>query len=198
MAGANHVSKLEPAGMGYLPAQEVSLDVLAPHGALAEMLVHRALLEVDPTARHIGGNRAIRDHELLGNSAWCNTKAGWFDRLGWLGFSAVNWSRARDLERPKRSLDLVAIVPLRPESIRTRWTLNGIAYAWDSIDWYLVPASILHEHHVSQSKVRQAVPLDVVNEFIVTKSKRLDRERLTHILERNDVLEGASPYEFHG
>lgn len=141
----------------------------------------------------------MRDHELLDNRVWANTKSGWFDRADMLGFSPVSWSSARDPRRPKFSLDLVAVVPLRSEKIHTEISDGQIVFTWEPPDWFLFPASKLFDTYIAeQSVARQSVPTAVANEYRITASNPLTFERLVEILLANERLPGATPYGVPG
>ena len=164
--------------------------VKPPHAVLAEVVVQRAFSVIDTTARHMGGNARIRDHELRDNTVWCNTKTGWLQNGNTrLGFSPVNWKTARNPEDPKRSLDLVAVVPIYPEQIEARWTKRGIVFEWDPFDWFLFPASELQRESQSEARGRDSTSLTFAELYRISKDRPLTVDRFDQVLAAHDRLE---------
>ena len=158
---------------------------------IAELHVHRALSAADTTATHIGGNKAIRDHELFNNTAWINTKTAFpTSNPDVFGFSRVNWSRARNPDKPELQLDLVALVQLHPSDLEFRDADGpGIEIRWIEPRWWLLPASVLFEASAPDGKstVRSLVPVSVIGPFEVTKRQPLTTRRLTKLIRQNEI-----------
>lgn len=170
-------------------ARMAGLDGL--RSTLAELHVHRALAAVDPTAKLVGGNRAIRDHELFGNEAWVNTKTAWWMSNGQVGHSPVNWSAARDPSRPEYQLDLVALVVITSDDVSVRETgKTRVELEWRCSGWWLVPASELHAHSKRHGKslARSLVDPVALERYRVTSRKPLTRLRLKRLVAANVVL----------
>ena len=158
---------------------------------IAELHVHRAFLSADPSATHIGGNRAVRDHELFDNTAWVNTKTA-FPRKdpALFGFSSVNWTKARNPLKPLEQLDLVALVQLHPGDLSFRDTDGpGIEIRWVEPRWWLVPASVLCSESRADGKsaVRSLVPVTVLAPFAITARRPLTRRRLLARIAQNEI-----------
>lgn len=158
---------------------------------IAELHVHRAFLMADPSATHIGGNRAVRDHELFDNTAWVNTKTAFPTRdPATFGFSRVNWTRARDPLKPEQQLDLVALVNLHADDLSFRDSDGpGIEIRWAEPRWWLIPASVLYSESRPDGKstVRSLVPVSVIKAFQITASHRLTRHRLKALVAKNEI-----------
>jgi hypothetical protein len=147
---------------------------------VAEVHVHRALLNGDPSAIYRGGNSWYRDHEVFDGEHWIETKAGWFDRPGLIGFSPVNWLKAR--EAPTW-LSAVAVVPLRPGALQISLDDDGFKVTLPrDLAWYLVPAPNLFSVLVEQRRCRQAAPIDAVERFVVDRNNPLTKARLRDVV----------------
>jgi hypothetical protein len=164
MTAANRTDEDEPEF-----AWQSGLDGM--RATLAELHVHRALKTVDPTAAHIGGNHAIRDHEIFDNTAWVNTKTAWaMSNPALVGFSPVNWRVARDGARPDRQLDAVALVMIGVEDLAFRApSPTSLEIRWRCHGWWLVPASVLHRvsHPDGRSTARSVVRRSEVADYEV-------------------------------
>jgi hypothetical protein len=148
--------------------------------SVAEVHVHRALLRSDPSAVYCGGNTWYRDHEVFKGEHWIETKAGWFEQSGLIGFSPVNWLNARKVAR---WISAVAIVPLRPGVLHIRLSDSGFTVDLPrDLPWYLVPATELFRVVIEQGPCRQAAPIGVVEPFVVDRSNPLTEQRLRDVL----------------
>lgn len=159
---------------------------------LAEFLVHLALLDIDESARHLGGNYRGRDHEILDNTAWIDTKTAWFDTPDRIGYSPVNWGSARDPNRPERVLDAVALVPLREGELTIKMIgARSVNVSIPEFEWYLVPASVLYEHREVETKCRESAPSDDVQTYRVDAGNPLTADRLKGIIAASSHPVGA-------
>ncbi len=152
---------------------------------IAELHVHRQLRAGDPTARHMGGRTAIRDHEIFDDHAWINTKSSWPRRDGTTGFSPVNWTTARNPAHPEKQLDLVALVQLQA-TFGHEGPLD-LTIEWDG-RWWLVPASLLcaASKPDGSSCARSLVPTAAIDPYIVTAP--LTAARLHELVAENEIL----------
>lgn len=158
---------------------------------IAELHVHRAFAAVDPTATHIGGNRAIRDHELLDNTVWVNTKTAFpTSDPAHFGFSAVNWARARNPAKRDQQLDLIALVQLYERDITFRDAEPcSIEIRWAQPRWWLIPASTLHQGSWPDGKstVRSKLPVSLMAPFEITARRPLTLRRLRSLIKQNVI-----------
>lgn len=181
--------KLDGAKVEEVFAVREGLDGL--RSTIAELHVQRALFAADATATHIGGNRAIRDHEVFNNTAWVNTKTAFpTSDTRRFGFSTVNWEKARDPHSPQTQLDLVALVQLHPGDLTFRDTCRtGVEIRWVEPRWWLFPASVLFESSAADGKsaVRSSVPVSVMGRFEVTNRRPLTTRRLANLIRQNQV-----------
>jgi len=153
---------------------------------IAELHVHRELRAGDPTARHMGGNTAIRDHEVFDNDVWINTKSCWERRDGMTGFSPVNWRKARDPDDPERQLDLVALVQLQA-TFGHKGPLD-LTIHWECAPWWLVPASLLWAASAPNGKstCSSLVPTATIQPYLLTAP--LTSARLHALVAENEIL----------
>lgn len=160
-----------------------------------EAHVQRMLAAVDPTAVHVGGNTPIRDHEILANHAWVQTKSAWFYAAGsptadYVGYSPVKWSAARDPKRPRFQLDLVALAVLRPGGVSSRWTANQtLELSFQVESTWLVPASVLEEltAHAMGGVARSYILTAALDPYRLDQEHPLTRERLLELVAENRI-----------
>lgn len=153
--------------------------------AMIETFVHQQLLAVDPTACMTTPNAPYRDHEVLQGTRWIDSKAGWFDSRGVLGYSPVDFQRVRALEEGFQ-VDAIAIVPLRPEDITYFVPSEGacIVSECEPPPWWLVPVFELQKLHTPCSGKRQLVRLDDIAQYQITTARPLSIDRLRETLVR--------------
>lgn len=151
--------------------------------AMIEAFVHQQLSQVDPTARTTTPNTAYRDHELLDNSAWVDSKAGWCDSPGLLGHPPVPFQEIQEREWSKRT-DAIAIVQLRPQDITyfLPSTGVGIVAACHPPRWWLVSVSELQKVSRARSTLAAEVCKCDIAPYEITADAPLTLERLVAVL----------------
>ncbi len=155
---------------------------------LAELHVQRVFAKLDPTAVHLGGNHPVRDHELLDNHVWVNTKTAWVENETLIGFGPVGWSTARNPEKPKSQLDLLALVPIRPNDLSFRSPAgNSLEMRWECEHWWLVPASVLFELEERRSKGKSVAPTRLLAPYLVDDDHPLTSERPVEVWKANEI-----------
>lgn len=150
--------------------------------AVAEFLDFLQLRKADPSAQHLGGNYAVRDHQLRGNTVWGNCKSGWYEEGNRLYFSPVNWARAADPDRPDRSLDLVEIVVLRPGELKFGLVDRTLTVELPQVDHFVVPASALRGCATKESDARAWAPLEKMRPYLITETNPLTPGRLSDLI----------------